>query len=258
MLQQGLGIGGPPEFWWAKICLTLIISKSWQSLLPRGCPPQSLNRKTWRNQSRGALGNSQKAQALASQPKTYACKWVSWKLFRFWQQPSPPSSPQKTYTIQTRIKFQKTKPMRLSFKASLSQKLKDVFPLRFLAVHQGHHPAWGKIQFKEILQNVFSSVADGLPLRIGQACVRVCRFFHNKTTSENSGINIIWHHLHQAKPLRDVLTKKIGQLLQFFSDVKIQDLKVSLGLTIPYMSQLLLLGKVEYGGGPIFKVVLEC
>ena len=25
-----------------------------------------------------------------------------------------------------------------------------------------------------------------------------------------------------------------------------------------YMSQLLLLGKVEYGGGPIFKVVLEC
>ena len=27
---------------------------------------------------------------------------------------------------------------------------------------------------------------------------------------------------------------------------------------IEYMSQLLLLGKVEYGGGPIFKVVLEC
>ena len=26
----------------------------------------------------------------------------------------------------------------------------------------------------------------------------------------------------------------------------------------PYMSQLLLLGKFEYGGGPIFKVVLEC
>ena len=25
-----------------------------------------------------------------------------------------------------------------------------------------------------------------------------------------------------------------------------------------YMSQLLLLGKVEYGGGPIFKVALEC
>ena len=25
-----------------------------------------------------------------------------------------------------------------------------------------------------------------------------------------------------------------------------------------YMSQLLLLGKVAYGGGPIFKVVLEC
>ena len=25
-----------------------------------------------------------------------------------------------------------------------------------------------------------------------------------------------------------------------------------------YMTQLLLLGKVEYGGGPIFKVVLEC
>ena len=25
-----------------------------------------------------------------------------------------------------------------------------------------------------------------------------------------------------------------------------------------YMSQLLLLGKVEYGGGPNFKVVLEC
>ena len=27
---------------------------------------------------------------------------------------------------------------------------------------------------------------------------------------------------------------------------------------ISYMSQLLLLGKFEYGGGPIFKVVLEC
>ena len=26
----------------------------------------------------------------------------------------------------------------------------------------------------------------------------------------------------------------------------------------PDMTQLLLLGKVEYGGGPIFKVVLEC
>ena len=25
-----------------------------------------------------------------------------------------------------------------------------------------------------------------------------------------------------------------------------------------HMSQLLLLGKFEYGGGPIFKVVLEC
>ena len=25
-----------------------------------------------------------------------------------------------------------------------------------------------------------------------------------------------------------------------------------------HMSQLLLLGKVEYGGGPIFEVVLEC
>ena len=25
-----------------------------------------------------------------------------------------------------------------------------------------------------------------------------------------------------------------------------------------YMSQFLLLGKFEYGGGPIFKVVLEC
>ena len=29
-------------------------------------------------------------------------------------------------------------------------------------------------------------------------------------------------------------------------------------LTLEDMSQLLLLGKFEYGGGPIFKVVLEC
>ena len=29
-------------------------------------------------------------------------------------------------------------------------------------------------------------------------------------------------------------------------------------MTHIYMTQLLLLGKVEYGGGPIFKVVLEC
>ena len=33
---------------------------------------------------------------------------------------------------------------------------------------------------------------------------------------------------------------------------------VSIGLLCLYMSQLLLLGKFEYGGGPIFKVVLEC
>ena len=30
------------------------------------------------------------------------------------------------------------------------------------------------------------------------------------------------------------------------------------GCLISYKSQLLLLGKFEYGGGPIFKVVLEC
>ena len=44
----------------------------------------------------------------------------------------------------------------------------------------------------------------------------------------------------------------------FFSEVEIQDLKVNLELKILYMSQLLLLGKFEYGEGPIFKVVLEC
>ena len=33
--------------------------------------------------------------------------------------------------------------------------------------------------------------------------------------------------------------------------------KVDFGLG-KYMSQLLLLGKFEYTGGPIFKVVLEC
>ena len=36
-----------------------------------------------------------------------------------------------------------------------------------------------------------------------------------------------------------------------FSDVFIKKLNCD-------MSQLLLLGKSEYGGGPIFKVVLEC
>ena len=51
---------------------------------------------------------------------------------------------------------------------------------------------------------------------------------------------------------------QFGQLVQFFSDDKIEDLKVSLGITILYMTQLLLLGKFEYTGGPIFKVVLEC
>ena len=30
------------------------------------------------------------------------------------------------------------------------------------------------------------------------------------------------------------------------------------GLSAKDMTQLLLLGKLEYGGGPIFKVVLEC
>ena len=30
------------------------------------------------------------------------------------------------------------------------------------------------------------------------------------------------------------------------------------GLCMKDMSQLLLLGKFQYGGGPIFKVVLEC
>ena len=35
-------------------------------------------------------------------------------------------------------------------------------------------------------------------------------------------------------------------------------MKPELWLQRVNMSQLLLLGKVEYGGGPIFKVVLEC
>ena len=38
----------------------------------------------------------------------------------------------------------------------------------------------------------------------------------------------------------------------FFQDI------FTVGTNIGYTSQLLLLGKVEYGGGPIFKVVLEC
>ena len=33
---------------------------------------------------------------------------------------------------------------------------------------------------------------------------------------------------------------------------------LSITSTFPYMTQLLLLGKFEYTGGPIFKVVLEC
>ena len=47
----------------------------------------------------------------------------------------------------------------------------------------------------------------------------------------------------------DAIVLKFGLTLQQIMDV------VSLLL---FMSQLLLLGKFEYGGGPIFKVVLEC
>ena len=38
----------------------------------------------------------------------------------------------------------------------------------------------------------------------------------------------------------------------------IEVFKKSKGSGTDYMSQLLLLGKVEYGGGQIFNVVLEC
>ena len=47
------------------------------------------------------------------------------------------------------------------------------------------------------------------------------------------------------------------------TSVKMFNMEVPLG-KVPgvykngYMSHLLLLGKFEYGGGPIFKVVLEC
>lgn len=41
-------------------------------------------------------------------------------------------------------------------------------------------------------------MADGLPLRIGQACVRVCRFFHNKTPSKNC--SFIRQNHYQCKP----------------------------------------------------------
>ena len=42
---------------------------------------------------------------------------------------------------------------------------------------------------------------------------------------------------------------------EFWLCISIDDIGTFLYL---YMSQLLLLGKVEYGDGPIFKVVLEC
>ena len=51
---------------------------------------------------------------------------------------------------------------------------------------------------------------------------------------------------------------QFGQLGPLFSEVEIQDLKVSLELKILYMSHSQMLGKFESGGGPIFKVVLEC
>ena len=42
------------------------------------------------------------------------------------------------------------------------------------------------------------------------------------------------------------------------SECRVQGRPFTSQRLIPYMSQLLLLGKFEYSGGPIFKVVLEC
>ena len=47
------------------------------------------------------------------------------------------------------------------------------------------------------------------------------------------------------------LEKSCGVLLKRDTKTKLKDTKT-------YTTQLLLLGKFEYGGGPIFKVVLEC
>ena len=43
----------------------------------------------------------------------------------------------------------------------------------------------------------------------------------------------------------------------FYRSVRVHMIRNHRGLFL-FMSQLLLLGKVEYGGGSIFKVVLEC
>ena len=56
-------------------------------------------------------------------------------------------------------------------------------------------------------------------------------------------------HLHFASALIVVVTKKWQGHKCFLP---------FLALHTGCMTQLLLLGKVEYGGGPIFKVVLEC
>ena len=66
-----------------------------------------------------------------------------------------------------------------------------------------------------------------------------------------------------AKKLLDYF---IGNKCYLFADMNVTSIYIffasrSLLLTsiaIPSVSQLLLLGKFEYTGGPIFKVVLEC
>ena len=63
-------------------------------------------------------------------------------------------------------------------------------------------------------------------------------------------MNISVGKMHRKKRNLWYLTKlgKIWAGFQFITSIK----------TIAYMSHLLLLGKFEYSGGPIFKVVLEC
>ena len=56
-------------------------------------------------------------------------------------------------------------------------------------------------------------------------------------------------------PVSTSSPKTVGKLKKVSINISLTFLQI---IWRVHMSQLLLLGKVEYGGGPIFKVVLEC
>ena len=121
---------------------------------------------------------------------------------------------------------------------------------------------WREFHFSETERGCFftSALKQGLVL---------CTIMTKPKTSKNGIalsviLQLMWNWARRTKVLREAFIIKERINKYFFPSRKSFIKHLVFGFCpncFPwhlYMSHLLLLGKFEYGGGPIFKVVLEC